>query len=71
MVLQENKINTQNDFFFGVWQQQLFPTTPVIIITAQQAYRTAAWIMLMGCILPDEKDSTADFDEIVEAISRT
>lgn len=61
---------TDNDFFFGSDGQSLQPFTLVVVTTKQQAYRTAAWIKLMGEVLPDEAEPST-FEEVEQAIMGT
>jgi hypothetical protein len=61
---------TQNDFLLGGNGEALQPILPIVIRTREQAYRTAAWIKLMGVILPHE-DEESTFEEVEEAIRNT
>jgi len=63
-------VNTNNDFMIGSDGQSLGAFLPVRITTRQQAYRTAAWIKLMGFTLPDE-DEPSTFEEVEQAIMGT
>ncbi len=63
-------MNTANDFAFAGGGTQLVPIFPVVIKTREQAYRTAAWIEIMGITLPHEEDE-ATYEEIREAIRNT
>lgn len=74
--LPESEINvtavrTDNDFFIGANSAGLMPTTlPMVIRTRQQAYRTAAWIKLMGEVLPDEEPASS-YEDVERAIANT
>ncbi len=63
-------MNTANDFAFAGGGTQLVPIFPVVIKTCEQAYRTAAWIELMGMTLPREEQENT-YEEIREAIGST
>lgn len=63
-------IRTDNDFMIGAGYGRLTPTLPVAITTRQQAYRTAAWIKLMGEMLPDE-DPPSSYEDVETAIANT
>jgi hypothetical protein len=61
---------TKNDFLFASDGQTIAPILPVVIKTRQQAYRTAAWIKLMGYGLPDE-DVASAYEQVEQAIENT
>jgi hypothetical protein len=63
------QVKTDNDFIIGMNATEMAPNLPVIIRTQQQAYRTAAWIKLMGEMLPNE-DPASTYDEVETAIWR-
>lgn len=63
-------VNTLNDFMIGTNSAGMAPHLPMRITTQQQAFRTAAWIVAMGCLLPQE-DPAPSFDEILTAIQNT
>lgn len=62
--------STRNDFLIGVNSAGMAPILPVMITTQQQAYRTAAWLVAMGCMLPKEEPASS-FDEVLKAIQNT
>lgn len=65
-------INTMNDFLLGSNGQEIGPMIPMIITSREQAYRTAAWIKLMGEMLPHEdEDEHPTFEQVEEAIRNT
>lgn len=66
-------IRTDNDFFLGTDGRQAAPMLPVVITSREQAYRTAAWIKLMGSTLPSENpyEPTVTFEDVEEAIMNT
>jgi hypothetical protein len=64
-------IRTDNDFFLGTNGNEVAPMLPVIIASKEQAYRTAAWIKLMGEMLPSEGEGTTTFEEVENAIMNT
>lgn len=64
-----DNIDTQNDFFFGTNGDTMGPFLPVVITSKEQAYRTAAWIELMGSMLPAETDLT--YEQVRQAIRET
>lgn len=64
-------INTSNDFFFGSNGREVVPMLPVVIRTREQAFRTAAWIQIMGEMLPSEGDGTVEMGDVIEAIENT
>jgi len=66
----DDTVNTTNDFLFGINSAGLIPTLPVQIRTQQQAFRTAAWIVAMGCVLPQEDPATS-FYVVRKAIENT
>lgn len=61
---------TDNDFVIGANATEIAPVLPVRIRTRQQAYRTAAWLKLMGEVLPDE-DPASDYADVETAIANT
>lgn len=63
-------INTRNDFLLTSAGAMIAPMAPIRISTRQQAYRTAAWIQLMGDTLPDD-GSEASYDDVLLAIANT
>lgn len=63
------QVDTQNDFLFGMSARRLHPLMAVEITTREQAYRTAAWIIEMGHLLPAESQVT--FDQIHRAVQGT
>lgn len=66
-----NDIDTSNDFFFGSNGKEVMPMLPVVIKTREQAFRTAAWIQLMGETLPSEGDGSVQMGDVIEAIENT
>lgn len=62
--------STKNDFFIGTDGTKLAAVLPVAITTREQAYRTAAWIELMGITLPREEQENT-YEEVREAIRNT
>lgn len=53
-------VKTDNDFAIGVsGHYGMMAAIPIAIHTRQQAYRTAAWIKLMGEALPDENPASS------------
>lgn len=67
--MSQPEIDTQNDFLFGMSARRLHPLMAVEITTREQAYRTAAWIIEMGSLLPAESETT--FDMIHQAVQGT
>lgn len=65
-----SQTRTDNDFMLGANSVGMVPGLPVVICTRQQAYRSAAWIKLMGEVLPDE-DPASGWDEVHDAIANT
>lgn len=65
-----SETRTDNDFLLGTNGTAMVPRLPLRISTRQQAYRTAAWIKLMGEVLPDE-DPASGWDEVHDAIANT
>jgi hypothetical protein len=61
---------TENDFMIGGNLAGITPALPMHIRTRQQAYRTAAWIKLMGELLDDE-DPATPYEDIETAIANT
>jgi hypothetical protein len=64
-------VSAQNDFLFGSNGKEVASMFPVVITTRQQAYRTAAWIKLMGSVLPNDGPDTSEYDEIEQAIANS
>lgn len=64
-------INTSNDFFFGSNGREVIPMLPVIIRTKEQAYRTAAYIEMMGMMLPSEDEGSVEYSDVREAVWNT
>lgn len=62
---------TDNDFMIGGNGQQLQPMLPPVFTNKQQAYRFAAWSILLASTLPDDPEDDSSFGEIYEAIERT
>lgn len=66
------EVNTSNDFMLAAnGVHGLVPLLPVQARTRQQAFRLAAWLVLMGEMLPDEPDQPDDFDTVLKAVSNT
>lgn len=63
-------IETINDFLIVSRGKTLAPLMPILITSRQQAFRTAAWIALMGEMLPNEEVAST-FDEVSTAIRNT
>jgi len=66
-------IKTDNDFMFGSNGVSIQPVLTPVITTREQAFRTAAWIKLMGYALPSEnpEGDTVLFQDVEEAIMET
>jgi len=67
------EIDTRNDFMIGSTGTELGAVLPVRIISREQAFRTAAWIALMGYSLPSENpgESHVEFEDVKRAIEST
>ena len=66
------EIRTSNDFMIGGNGSSVGPPLlPMQITTREQAYRTAAWIELMGEMLPSEGDGSLTYEQVREAIMNT
>lgn len=65
-----SQTRTDNDFLLGTNSVGMVPGLPLVICTRQQAYRTAAWIKLMGEVLPDE-DPASEYGDVETAIANT
>lgn len=67
------EIVTNNDFLIGSDGQGVGPPLlPMRITTREQAFRTAAWIEIMGETLPSEHDDDAPtYEQVREAILNT
>lgn len=63
-------VRTDNDFLLGSNGDVMGPTLPFAVRTRQQAYRTAAWLKLLGEVLPDE-DPPSEYGEVETAIRNT
>jgi len=63
-------IKTDNDFLIGTNGTTLASLLPVNITNREQAYRTAAWIILMGSVLPleDDNNNNIQFQDIYDSI---
>lgn len=65
-------IRTDNDFIIGTDGTSVGPAMlPMRITTREQAYRTAAWIELMGWSLPSEGDGTTTYEQVRDAVMNT
>lgn len=64
------KIKTDNDFLMATNGSTLAALLPVNITNREQAYRTAAWILIMGDVLPLENDENVGltFDDVCDRI---
>jgi len=62
----ETTIETGNDFWFGSNGESIAPMLPIVITSREQAYRTAAWIEIMGMTLPSSSEVT--YEQVREAI---
>jgi len=69
----ETDIDTRNDFFLGTTGHELGAMLPVRITSREQAFRTAAWIALMGYSLPSENPNGphVEFEDVKKAIEST
>jgi hypothetical protein len=63
-------IHTYNDFMMSSNGTSVINLLPLRIETKQQAYRTAAWIKLMGEMLDDEDPATS-YEDVETAIANT
>ncbi|SDU42341.1 hypothetical protein [Jiangella alkaliphila] len=69
--MDDAEIRTDNDFAIAYNAGHgLVPLLPVQVTTKQQAYRVAAYIKIMGDLLPDEPVAST-YDEVERAISNT
>jgi len=66
----DDTVNTTNDFLFGGNGSSLQPMLLPVITTQQQAFRTAAWLLAMACVLPEE-DPATPFPVVRKAIENT
>ena len=66
-------IRTDNDFLIGTNGATIVPMLPVNITSKEQAYRTAAWIAVMGFTLPleDDANNAIEFEDVYEGIMNT
>lgn len=66
------EIDTSNDFFIGTSGTEMAPMLPMRITTREQALRTAAWLEVMGIVLPSEHpDDPPTYEQVREAILNT
>lgn len=67
------EIETKNDFLLGATGSHLSSMLPIHITTREQAFRTAAWIALMGYGLPSENPNGVriEFEDVKRAIENT
>jgi len=67
------EIDTSNDFLIGSTGNNLSAMLPVHITSREQAFRTAAWIALLGYGLPSENpgESHVEFEDVKRAIEST
>lgn len=67
----DREIDTANDFMFGTTGTEMSPMFLPRITSREQAFRTAAWIEIMGQVLPSETDEEVTYDDVREAILNT
>jgi len=65
-------IRTDNDFLLAGTSERVGPMLPMHITTREKGLRTAAWLVAMCEILPQEDpDERPTFEEIRTAIGNT
>ena len=66
------EVFVQNDFLFGSSGTLMQPLTPVIITNRHQAYRMAAYVLIMAEVLPEQDGQEGvTFEDVKKAILNT
>lgn len=68
--MKTQQVDTRNDFLLAGNGNGIIPMLPMRVTDRQQAYRTAAWLVSMAAILPDD-GTRATFQEVLSAVSNT
>lgn len=66
------KIDTINDCLIGQLPTgEIVPLLPLILTTREQAYRAAAWIVVLAARGRLPAESNTSFEQVLEAVCRT